>query len=304
MGARMTQMLSSEFRSRLRGPLPAGDPRIVSELRAHYLAPPSTLPYNLTHYSNPEVLVLSKSFGWDFYHHYIKFFFGDQRSGFFLEAGALDGEFLSNTLWLERNLAWSGLLIEADPSNYQHLMWKRRRAWTSNSCVTKEPYPHETVFEALNQDKTWSKLRWLYRANSRGINSLFAKSTDELSNTSRKTYSMVQCFPLHSYLLALNITTVDFLSLDIQGSEREVLESLLQKVVVRAVGVEHYAAANTIREGKIFDRGFISYMKDAGYHFIDVDQNSEYFFILEADSTLKHLSDPHKLNKLQRNAVG
>jgi hypothetical protein len=34
-----------------------------------------------------------------------------QRDGFFIECGALDGEWLSNTLYLEKELGWRVILI-------------------------------------------------------------------------------------------------------------------------------------------------------------------------------------------------
>lgn len=36
----------------------------------------------------------------------------------------------------------------------------------------------------------------------------------------------VQCFPFVSYLLALNITTVDYFSLDVEGAEYKVLQTI------------------------------------------------------------------------------
>ena len=36
----------------------------------------------------------------------------------------------------------------------------------------------------------------------------------------------VQCFPLHTYLLALNVTTVDYFSLDVEGAEYKVLQTI------------------------------------------------------------------------------
>lgn len=36
----------------------------------------------------------------------------------------------------------------------------------------------------------------------------------------------VQCFPLASYIMALNITSVDYFSLDVEGSEMEVLQTI------------------------------------------------------------------------------
>ncbi|XP_069179596.1 protein Star-like [Procambarus clarkii] len=284
--------------NRLKGPLEADDPAVVQELRANFLAPPSTLPYNLTLPSDVESLSLGKSFSWGFYHHYIEHFFGAQRGGFFLEAGALEGEFLSNTLWLEQALGWSGLLIEADPGSFQHLTWKRRRAYTSHSCVTKTPYPREAVFETLLQDRNLKEFRWLFRANTREANSYFANFLDELSARSRRSYSKVQCFPLYSYLLALDVTLMDFLSLDIQGNEWEVIKSLpMDKVKVRAMAVEHMAPGSSYAEGNRVDLDFVSYMAAAGYRLVDVDQNVNYFFILESDSTLKSKCEPDKMVK-------
>lgn len=36
----------------------------------------------------------------------------------------------------------------------------------------------------------------------------------------------VQCFPLYSFLLALNVTTVDYFSLDVEGAEYKVLQTI------------------------------------------------------------------------------
>ena len=50
---------------------------------------------------------------------------------------------------------------------------------------------------------------------------------------------VVQCLPLYSLLLALGNPTVDFLSLDTEGGELEVLETLpWDKVDIRAISVE------------------------------------------------------------------
>ena len=42
-----------------------------------------------------------------------------------MEAGALDGEFISNSLYLERELGWTGLLVEADTTLYSALAGDR-----------------------------------------------------------------------------------------------------------------------------------------------------------------------------------
>ena len=66
-----------------------------------------------------------------------------QKDGFFIECGALDGETRSNTLFFERFRNWTGLLIEADPINYQQILLKNRKAYMVPSCAAVTDYPAE-----------------------------------------------------------------------------------------------------------------------------------------------------------------
>ena len=66
-----------------------------------------------------------------------------KEGGFFVECGALTGELLSNTAWLERQRRWQGLLIEMDPFFYTQLLGKNRRVWSINACLS--PYNYFTT---------------------------------------------------------------------------------------------------------------------------------------------------------------
>jgi len=46
----------------------------------------------------------------------------NKRNGFFLDIGALDGIYLSNTYMLEKEFGWTGIAIEADPSTYNNMI--------------------------------------------------------------------------------------------------------------------------------------------------------------------------------------
>ena len=46
---------------------------------------------------------------------------------------------MSQTLMLERNLSWTGLLVEPDPRAYAILQKRRRNAWTSPLCIKLSP---------------------------------------------------------------------------------------------------------------------------------------------------------------------
>ncbi|XP_064100480.1 galactoside alpha-(1,2)-fucosyltransferase 2-like [Macrobrachium nipponense] len=117
------------------------------------------------------------------------------------------------------------------------------------------------------------------------------------SQTSSKTYQVMQCLPLASYLLALNLTTLDFLSLDIQGFEEEVLYSIpYDKVKVRVIAVEFVIQDDNgdLYLGEI-DRNFVKNMKSKGYFLVDFDheRNASEEEVREADqlNTRKPLPD-------------
>jgi len=55
-------------------------------------------------------------------------------------------------------------------------------------------------------------------ANDEVANDLFEKQKSLTVN--------VQCFPLYTYLLALNVTVIDYFSLDVEGSELNVLKTI------------------------------------------------------------------------------
>ena len=110
---------------------------------------PLRLPLNITphlrivyHVSNTCTL-LCKSFTFAFDIQGVS-----DKEGFFIECGALDGENLSNTLYLERSLNWTGILIEADQDSFSNLMTKNRKAWAAPICLSTKPYPTE-VFQIL-----------------------------------------------------------------------------------------------------------------------------------------------------------
>ena len=57
-------------------------------------------------------------------------------SGFFIEAGAADGEYISNTLYFEVVHGWHGLLVEPNPDLLSRLVTKHRNAWILPHCLS------------------------------------------------------------------------------------------------------------------------------------------------------------------------
>lgn len=63
-------------------------------------------------------------------------FFNYKKNGYFVEVGAYDGIQTSNTYFLEKELAWTGVCIEADTTIFQELS-KHRKSKKYQSCCVK-----------------------------------------------------------------------------------------------------------------------------------------------------------------------
>lgn len=198
-------------------------PRLVQYIRSNYLHPPSGQPYNLSNSIRDPSRGQTK---------HIRKLLKDQKGGFFVECGGLDGETRSNTLFFEKSLGWKGLIIEGDPKNFQLLKKKNRKAWTLNGCLSLYTFPIK-VKNVQDFDAGKKKSNLVY----------------------------VQCLPLYSILLALNTTTVDYFSLAVQGDELKILKTIpWEKVTIRTLSIEYIH----IDEGK---SALKKYLKSKRYIF-------------------------------------
>ncbi|CAG7832983.1 unnamed protein product [Allacma fusca] len=232
------------LKERLKGPYTQDDPLVLEWIReGGILQKPSISSYNL---DNPDE---DPSEGQA---QIVKKLFSNKTGGFFVECGAWDGETRSNTLSLERDLQWQGLLIEADADNFEILLSKRRKAWASQSCLSVHPYPHDARFFG-----NYSTGRVVFDS---GRKNLRAKMFPL-----EKAVEHIQCFPLFSFLLALNRTEVDYLSLDVEGSEEDVIQTIpfhLVSIKVLSIELTHGLYGRKTSE-------FLKvYMKQRGYKFV------------------------------------
>jgi len=148
------------------------------------------------------------------------------RNGVFLEIGSLDGGKFSNTLFLENELGWTGVLLETSGLNYPTLMKSR-----PNSKVHKVQM---VVCSPAGYTPVES------RAESVEVG-------DRITNQKRKTLDdkllnevgvpqNVPCKPLADILEPIRITKLDFVSLDVRGSELIVLNAIdFRRVTIRSI---------------------------------------------------------------------
>ena len=155
---------------------------------------------------------------------------GHLRNGFFIEAGAYDGEEFSNTLFAESYRNWTGLLVEANPYYVKKVLSRRRRAavlaggLSTSGNVTSFPFvlagPRGGIVDLMDRkDMTFTRNRIQKKI-------MWAKRPPEGAQLGRVVD--VPCFPLVSVLALIDDSTfpIHYFSLDTEGSEPLILAGL------------------------------------------------------------------------------
>jgi hypothetical protein len=156
---------------------------------------------------------------------------------------------------------WSGLLVEPIPHQYDKMLALGRRVWTANTCLSTTTSPQTINFD-LGDDMASGLAQ---------------------NNTNQPV--RMQCLPLYTLLLAIGNPTVDFLSLDIEGPEYEVLLTVpWDKVDIRAIAVETQFHDTDTKE-KLF-----GLMQAAGFTHLSSLSRDDLFVKLPAGGSSPRLS--------------
>jgi len=149
-----------------------------------------------------------------------------KRKGFFVEFGATNGIDLSNTYLLEKSFGWEGIL--AEPAKVWHEALRRNRsAEIETKCVWKDS-DSSLVFNETDEPE---------------LSTIDAFTSEDMHKETRvngKTY-YVNTISLNDLLEKFNAPRViDYLSLDTEGSELEILKSFdFTRHEVLVITVEH-----------------------------------------------------------------
>ena len=130
-------------------------------------------------------------------------------NGFFIEAGALDGLFMSNTKILE-DLGWDGLLIEPSAKAVKKCRENRKVDVVHGGLVSRD-YQDKVVYGDFFFD---------------GEDGLGAWSGVHKNLYGLKSVAGAPAYTLDYILEKKGVTKVDFFSLDVEGYELEVLRGV------------------------------------------------------------------------------
>jgi FkbM family methyltransferase len=167
-----------------------------------------------------------------------------KKNGFFVDLGAYDGIQTSNTYFMEKNLNWDGICVEANPTVYQSLMKNRK---SKNINVALNDYVGECFF-----------------------------TNDKITDNGIR----VACNTLENVLKENNCPKdIDYMSIDIEGYEYIVLKDFnFKEWNIGLMTVEHnlYCDGNE-RKDILFNlltrNGFTRVVEDA----VCLDKNPLYY---------------------------
>jgi FkbM family methyltransferase len=179
------------------------------------------------------------------YENYLK----DKNKGYFVDIGAFDGEIDSNSLFFE-NLGWEGICIEPNPEVFKKLQKIRKCKCLPYAISNKNEI---TQFFQIKEGGP-AVLSGLVNEFSQQAIARINENLDE--TTQEFDYIDVECKTFDSIVDVYNI---DFLSLDTEGNELKILQSIdFSKYNIDVITVEN----------NDYDDKFINFLTNKNYNFV------------------------------------
>jgi hypothetical protein len=192
---------------------------------------------------------------------------GRKENGVFVESGAYNGVSLSNSLFLEATRNWTGLLIEANPYLYNQIVQSsNRKCDVINACLSPTSRPGVLPFRLAGP--IGGLVSQFSRDHVQRIDKEKKQNEGWMTGEEGSTNDVnVPCWPLDMIVEAWGHRTIDYWSLDTEGSEASILGATdFTKVDVKVLTVE-------VNDKKSED-AVLEAMKDAPYRLhskVDID---------------------------------
>jgi FkbM family methyltransferase len=160
--------------------------------------------------------------------------FKGYKNGFFIDIGAHDGKSINNTLYFEENNNWTGVNVEPIKKVYNDLVVNRPNCININCAVCN------------NDGKTEFLCNKGYTEMISGIKDTFdPRHTKRLQRENKQHGSTTEIIEVETKKLETicdihKISHINYLSIDVEGAEFEVIKSInFDKVYIDVIGFEN-----------------------------------------------------------------
>jgi len=182
-------------------------------------------------------------------------YFKNEKNGFFIEAGAYNGNAHSICKWFEDTLNWTGINIEPEPIMFKSLIKNRPNCINLNCALSNENSTAE-LLAPIKSDKVLI-----------GHSTIAEHRKAEFKKVS-ESYTVDTI--TYTWLVENHkVNRVDLFVLDVEGHELEVLEDLITcDILPRVLAVE---------TNKIPKEDILNLLSPLGYKIGYADKHDTYF---------------------------
>jgi FkbM family methyltransferase len=185
--------------------------------------------------------------------HYIEHVSKNKRNGIFLDVGANDGIFTSNTAKLEFDYSWTGICIEANPDLIEALNKNRPNSKNVHAAVWNERKLVDFEIPLNDVKKTQGNL--LSRISNIGRNTPGYKKDTITKLVQVEAYTLTEIISTHMSVPCV----IDYMSIDVEGAEIEALQGIdFNLIDIKFMTVEHGDRPGYLEE-------IYNYLKPFGY---------------------------------------
>jgi len=207
--------------------------------------------------------------------------FKGYKNGFYVDVGAHDGISYNNTLYFEKNNNWTGINIEPIKSVFDKLVSNRPDNINLNYAICN------------NEGETEFYCNTNYTEMISGIKDTFhSKHLERLERENNETGSTTEVIKVNTRKLETifdenKVSHVNYLSIDVEGAEFEVIKSInFDKVFIDVIGFE-----NNYDESSI---PIIEYLQDKNF-VVFHESTLDIFMINKSSMFLTNISEVYIL---------
>lgn len=210
-----------------------------------------------------------------------EYFFKNKKSGVFVDIGAHDGVTLSNTCFFEKELGWTGICVEPLSGVFEELK-ANRGCICIKGCIAPTSGKAQFLKIIGDQDNVMALEMLSGLLHAYDVNHLQRIDKAITQQNGKKETIEVDCFKLNDLLDQYKIYHIDYLSIDTEGGELDILKSIdYQKYLIDIIEVEN----------NYNNEEFANFLNSKGYVLVgrlpvvgfNIDQNSpEYMAFLKS----------------------
>lgn len=189
--------------------------------------------------------------------------FKNKRNGVFVDVGAYDGIYYSNTAYFENELDWTGVCVEPNPKVFTQLK-ENRNCVCLNYCISEKKGALQFLSVSGYGEMLSGLISFFDQNHDKRIDEIIKE------HGGNKAMIDVPSMPMKEILEQQSLTEVDYFNIDVEGGEMSVLNSIdFSKVHIKVFTIENNNRTKDVRQ----------FLKRKGYSLIGkmgVDEVYEY----------------------------